>query len=133
MGLVDDDSEPFVRQALFRQDRFHREGERLNRDNDDWRPVQQGLGKLLAFRFGAFLAVNGSDHAELMVNVLDGLLKLAVQNVPVGDDDDGIENGVTVVVAQADQVMGGPGDRGGLAGPGTMLAQVLLARARFQR
>lgn len=57
------------------------EREFLQRGDDDLRSVHQRIGEL--FRIG----VDGLDHALGVFDLIDGVLKLAVEDLAVGDDD----------------------------------------------
>ena len=45
------------------------------------------------------MTVNGRNNAELVVNLFDGILNLAIEYRAVGDDDDAAEDGITIVPA----------------------------------
>jgi hypothetical protein len=122
--LVDDDREVLPLEGLVRDDGFHRIREGLDGDDDDGRAGHQGVGQLLTLRLRGLLAVDGGDHAKLMVDLFDGILKLAVQHIAVGDDDDAAEDRLAVVTAQLHEVMGRPGNRAGLAGTGAVVGQI---------
>ncbi len=60
-----------------------------------------------------------------MLELVDGVLQLAVEDLAVGDDDDGIENQLILGIVQARQSMSHPGDGIALAAAGRMLDQVV--------
>ena len=60
--------------------------------------------------------------------LLDRVPDLLVEDAPVGDDDDRVEDR-RIVLRQADQLVGEPGDGVGLAAARRVLDQVALARA----
>ena len=124
VGLINDDGEVLVLEGARREDRFHRVREGLDRDHDDRDPAGNGFRQLLALRLGGLVPVDGSNDAELAVDLLHRVLQLAVQDRPVGDDDDRVEVGLPIVMAQLDEVVGSPGDGAGLAGSGAVLAEV---------
>ena len=78
MRLIDDDGEAAVAQALLAEDGLLRIGKGLQGADDDRHPVEHGLGQLLALRQARLLAVNGADHAGLVLDLLDGILQLLV-------------------------------------------------------
>ena len=61
--------------------------------------------------------------------MIDGVLQLAVQHPAVGDNDDGLEDLLVVVIVQAGKPVGKPGDGVGLAGTGAVLNEIVLAGA----
>ncbi len=66
----------------------------------------------------------GADLGEL----LDGVADLFIQNAPVGDHDDGIEDRL-IVFLQTNQLVRQPGDGVGFSAAGRMLDQIALAAA----
>ena len=98
--LVNDDPEALVLEGLLRQDGLHRIREGLDGDHDDWGAFEQSLGQLFAFRFRSLLAVNGCNEPFLVVQLLNGILKLAIQDRAVCDDDDSIKNSLPIVIAE---------------------------------
>src|SRR5205823_3102359 len=85
--------------------------------------------QLLALWLRGFLPIDGGNHAELMVDLLDRILKLAVQYRAIRYDDDAAEDGVPIVAPQFNQIVCGPRNRTGLAGSRTMVGQIRHARA----
>ena len=55
--------------------------------------------------------------------------QLAVQHPAVGDDDNGLEDLLVVVIVQAGEPVGQPGDGIGLTGTGAVLNEIVLAGA----
>ena len=70
------------------------------------------------------MADDGADLGELFDRVLD----LAVEEDAVGDDDDRVEQRAALLL-DADQLVGQPGDRVGLAAAGRVLDEVAFADA----
>ena len=99
------------------------EGEFLQRRNHDPGAVDQGFRELPA------VAVDGLDDALRMLDLIDGVLELAVEHAPIRDHHDAVEALAILVVVQARQAMGEPRDAVGLAAAGGVLDQVVLARA----
>ena len=64
-----------------------------------------------------------------VVEARDSLLELGAQHRAVCDDDHGVEDGLVVIVMEAGQTVGGPGDRVGLPGTGAVLHQIVFAGA----
>ena len=119
MGLVHNDRKPLVARAHF----FVDDRELLEGGDDDSRPGLDGLAELLG------VLVDLLHNARYMVELVDSVLQLAVQHPAVSDDDDGLEDLFVVVVVQASEPVGQPGDRVRLAGTGAVLNQIVLARA----
>ena len=70
----------------------------------------------------------GMPHGRAHLLVLaDGVANLLVEDAPIGDDDDRIEDGFAVLL-QRDQLMGQPRDGEALAAARRVLDQVALAR-----
>ena len=117
MGLVHNDRKPLIAGAHFLID----DRELLEGSNNDARPGLDGLPELLG------VLVNLLHHARHMVKLVDGVLQLAVQHPAVGDDDDRLEDLLVVVIVQAGEPVGKPGDGVGLAGTGAVLNEIVLA------
>ena len=116
--LIDDDREGAA--ALLVADLVEDEGELLDRRDDD----------LLALRDEPPQVARplGMPHRRPHLRVLlDRVADLLVQDAPVGDDDDRVEDGRAVPL-QRDELMGQPGDRIALAAAGRVLDQVPLPR-----
>ena len=128
VGLVDDDRELLA--AVLRPDRVEGEGERLHRQDDDLLALGQVLLELLGLRALAF--AHDADRRSHLGELLDRLADLLVEDAAVGDDDDRVED-FLVVLLQADELMGQPGDRVRLAAAGRVLDQVPLADALLGR
>ena len=114
MGLVDDDGE--APPALLVADLIEDEGEFLDRRNDD----------LLAGRDEAaqVAGARGMAHRRADLGVLlDGVADLLVEDAPISDHDDGIEDRGTLL-REPDQLMRQPGDGVALAAAGRVLDQI---------
>jgi len=120
VGFVDDDGEAPVGHGA---DVFVDHRELLEGGDDDLLAVVDGLGELA----GAFGDV--FDEAAFLFEVLDRLLELAVEDLAVGDDDDGVEHRLVVVVVERGQAVGEPSDGIGLAAAGGVLDEVALSGA----
>ncbi len=118
VGLIDDDRELLLRQA---PDLLGDHGELLERRHDDGLPRFQSLFEL------ARGLVDVLHHAQGLLEGPDRALELAVQDAPVGDDDDRVEDPPVVGVVEHRELVGEPGDGVGLAAPGRMLDEVALA------
>ena len=71
------------------------ERELLECGDDDRGAARQGVGQLLRVLLDA-------DHdSGRVLELVDGVLELLVENQPVGDDDDGLEDLRVLVVVQA--------------------------------
>ena len=116
MGLVHNDRKTLVAGAHF----FVDDRELLEGGNDDSRPGLDGLAELLG------VLVDLLHYARYMVELVDSVLQLAVQHPAVSDDDDGLEDLFVVVVVQASEPVGQPGDRVRLAGTGAVLNEIVL-------
>lgn len=81
------------------------------------------LAQLVALRLRRGLSVDRGDQPLLVVDLLDRVLQLTVQDVPVRHDDHRVEDRRPVVPAQLDQVMRRPGNRRGLARAGSSMAR----------
>ena len=117
--LVHNDRKPLIAGAHF----FINNRELLEGGNDDTRPGLDGLTELLG------VLVDLLHHARYMVELIDGVLQLAVQHPAVSDDDNGLENLFVVVVMQTGEPVGQPGNGVGLAGTGAVLNEIVLAGA----
>ena len=80
-----------------------------------------------ALQLGGIL-IDFLDHALGLFELLDGVLQLAVENAPVCDYDDGIEQtlGVSRFLVEGSQLVRQPGDGVGLARAGRMLDKIVL-------
>ena len=63
-----------------------------------------------------------------MLDLVDGVLQLLIEDAPVGDDDDAIEDLGVAGVVQAGEPVREPGDAVGLAAAGRVLDQVVAPR-----
>ena len=119
MGLVDDDGE--APRALLVADLVEDEGELLNGRDDD----------LLA-RLDEPPQVSGllrAPHGRADLGVLpDRVADLPVEDAPVGDDDDRVEDR-GVVSREADELVGQPSDGVAFAAARRVLDQVAAARS----
>jgi hypothetical protein len=69
-------------------------------------------------------------HAQRLLELQHGRLELAVEDAPVGDDHDRVEDAPVVRVVERRELVGEPSDRKALAAPRRVLDQVALAHAR---
>ncbi len=65
------------------------------------------------------------DHSLLVLELVDRILKLLVQNHPVSDHDDRVEDLLVLLVIETGQPMSQPGDGVGLAAAGRVLDEVV--------
>ena len=100
----------------------------LDGDNDDARLLGQRLGQLFGFALVADIAGDRLNHALSMLELVDGVLQLAVEHGAVGDNDYRAEQPLAGIVVQRGQLVRRPGNRVGLARAGAVLDQVALAR-----
>ncbi len=123
MCLVDDDGKSA--RALLVAYLVQDEGKLLDGGNDDL---------LALFDEPAQVARTlGVSHGRAYLSVLpDRVADLLVQDAAVGDDDDGIEDGLAVLF-QRDHLMRQPGDGKALAAAGRVLDQVAPARPVLAR
>ena len=119
MGLIDDDGEPSA--ALLVADLVEDEGEFLHRRDDDL-PARFDKAAQVARTIG--VAHRRPDLGILLDRVVD----LPVEDAPVGDHDDGVEDG-SAVLLEPDQLVRQPGYGVALAAAGRVLDQVAPARA----
>ena len=83
----------------------------------------------LSMNFAQVAGVLGvPDDGRYLGKLLDGVPDLLVENPPVGDHDDRIEN-VLASCSQTDELVRQPGNGIALAAAGGMLDQIALARA----
>ena len=120
MGFVDDDGEAMPRELA---DIFHDHGKFLQSGHDD------GLSRLECLFELAGGRVDILDDAQRLLELAHGRLELAVEDAPVGDDDDRVENPLIGVVVKRRQPVGEPGDGEALAAARRMLDEIALARA----
>ena len=111
-------------------DLLQREGEGLDGADDDLLARRQRLRELPALA-GA-LGLDGGDHAGGALEVEQRVLKLGIDHVAVGDDDDGGEQLLVLGVVQVGEEMRGPCNRVGLARACRVLDEELAARALLQ-
>ena len=121
--LVDDDREAPA--AVLAADLVEDERELLHRRDDDL----LALGDELA-QVARVLGV--PDRRADLRELLDRVADLLVEDAPVGDDDDRVEDR-RIVLLQADQLVREPGDGVRLAAAGRVLDQVAPARAVLLR
>ena len=119
MGLVDDDGE--APPALLVADLIEDERELLDCRNDDF---LAGLDEA-----AQVAGVLGMTHRRADLGVLlDGVADLLIEDAPVGDHDDGIEDR-SAVLREPDQLVRQPGDGVALAAAGRVLDQVAPSHA----
>ena len=119
--LVDDDREPALPEV---RDLVEDERELLERRDDD--PALLARERLRELRA---VLVDPRDDAGRVLELVDRLLELAVEDHPVGDDDDLVEDRLVVGSVERHEPMGEPGDRVALARAGRVLDEVGVARA----
>ena len=81
-----------------------------------WRSWREGLVDVL-------------HHAQGLLELPDGLLELAVEQPPVGHDDNRVEDAPVIPIVQHRELVGQPGDGEALAAAGRVLDQVAPAGA----
>ena len=119
VGLVDDDREAALPEV---GDLVEDERELLERRDDD-PALLAGEGRR---ELGAVL-VDPGDDAGRMLELVDRLLELAVEDHPVGDDDDLVEDGLVVGPVERHEPVGEPGDGVALARARRVLDEVRVA------
>ena len=97
------------------------ERELLDRRDDDLLAALDELAEVTG-------VLGVADGRRDLGELLDGRVDLSVEDPPVGDDDDRIEDRRAVAL-ELDETMGEPGDRVRLAAAGGVLDQVAAARA----
>ena len=118
MRLIDDHRE--VLAGLSRNRRQMLGAELLYRRDDDPRALDDRVFQI------AGRAVDLLHHAFGLREPTNGVLQLTVQHQAIRHDDCCIEERLIVLVMQVDDLMRCPGDRIRLAGPRTVLDQVVL-------
>src|SRR5699024_5069164 len=89
--------------------RFQRVGERLQRDADDWYPTDERVDELSSLRpFTA--AGNGHERTGGGDELVDGVAKLLVEHLPVGEHEHRVEHFLTIGRMQGGQPVRGPRD-----------------------
>ena len=121
MRLVDDDGELAL--AVFVADLIENERELLHRGDDDLLPGLEEFPQI-ARVFG--MADSGGDLGEL----LDGVADLLVENPPVGDNDDRIEQRLALVL-QPHKLVRQPGNGVALSTARRVLDQVAPTDTNF--
>ena len=121
MGLVDDDGE--APPALLVADLVEDEGEFLHRRDDDLPARLDEVAQVAR-------AVRVSHRRADLGIPLDRVVDLAVEDAPVGDHDDGVEDG-SAALFEPDQLVRKPCDGVALAAAGRVLDQVAPAHAMF--
>ena len=107
--------------AVLVADLVEDERELLDRRDDDLLAVLDELAQVAR-------VLGVADGRAHLGELLDRVADLLVEDAPVGDDDDRVEDR-RVVALQADQLVGQPGDRVRLAAAGRVLDQVAPAGA----
>ena len=118
MRLVDDDGKASSRLGC---DFVEDERELLDRGDDDLLALLDELPQVAGM-------LRVADRRADLHELLDGLLNLVVEDAPVGDHDDRVENLLSIAL-QTDQLMRQPRDGVGLAAAGGMLDEIALSRA----
>ena len=122
VSLVDDHREVSARHLLglavlgVLSGGLHHNGELLQCCDDDAGCV--ALQRLLELRR---VLVDPHDRAQGVVEPGDGGLKLLIEHLAVGDDDDLVEDRLVVVVVEPGELMGRPCDGVALTRPGRVL------------
>src|SRR5712691_1437576 len=119
MRLVDDDGEALA--AMLVADLVEDEREFLDGGDDDLLAALQKLAEVARL-------VSVADSRADLGELFDGVADLLVENAPVGDDNNRVENR-GIVRTQCNKLMGEPSDRVRLAAAGRMLDQIALAYA----
>ena len=101
------------------------DGELLQGGDNDPLAVVQSVPQV----FGGLLFIDGYHGTQGVVKAGNGLLKLCIQHRAVGHDDHRVENGLVVIIVQAGESVGSPGNGIGLPGPGAVLYQIVFAGA----
>ena len=73
------------------------------------------------------------DHAKRLLELTHGGLQLAIENAPIGDDDDRVEDPPVGGVVERRELVREPGDGEALAAARRVLDQVALPSARLAR
>ena len=110
MRFIDDDGETAITQALLAENGLLCIGEGLQGTNDDRHAFEHGLGQLLTLRQTRLLAINSTNHAGLMLDLLNCILQLLVQHLTVGHHNHTVEIGLAIRATHTDQRMRSPGD-----------------------
>lgn len=123
----------------------------MDGDDDDADFIFEGVGELFGFAFAGAFASDGQYDAVGVLELVDGVLQLAIEDGAIGDDNDRAEEfvvccfygrcfcwGLCIEVCcsfltssfiKRRQLMGAPGDGVGLARSGAVLNQVAIAGA----
>ena len=101
--------------------------ELLQRGDDDRPACLEGLAEL------ARGVLDVLHHAEGLLELPDGALKLAVEDAPVGHHHDRVEDAPVAAIVQHREPVGEPSDGEALAAAGRVLNQVALAGAVVAR
>ena len=104
------------------QEALHDERELLQRRDDDLRAVDERRRELLR------VLVDGLHHALGVLDLVDGVLQLAVEDAPVGDDDDAVEDLLVGGGVQAREAVREPRDAVRLAAARRVLDEVVAPR-----
>ena len=99
------------------------EGELLQGRYDYLGVVHERAGELLG------VLVYRLNHTLRVLDLVDGVLKLAVENLAVGYDQHAVEKLLVGCVVQAGKLMGEPGDAVRLAAACRVLNQVVVSGA----
>ena len=122
MGLVDDDGEMLLLQALYA---VHDKGKLLDGGGDDFCVAVQRNRKVSRIA----LIIHHTDEASLVLHAHDGLLELPVYNNTVGDDDHVVKDDFVVSIVETRQAVRQPSDSVRLTGTCAVLYQIVLRRA----
>ena len=75
--------------------------------------------------------VNGFHQAGRMVETVNRVLQLTIQNHTVGDNDNGIEHSVIVIIVQRRQTIRNPSNRIRLTATSRMFDKITSSRTHF--
>ncbi len=124
--------------AVLTADFVEDEGEGLNGGNDDLLAVTEKLGELGGLG-GRFTFLDRTDGGGNLGKLLDGVANLLIEDTAVGDDNDGIKDGLLGGcmrgmgrmgrMLQTYELVGKPGDGVAFAAAGGVLDQVAFPRA----
>ncbi len=119
MGLIDNHGKAFIRQVF---DLTHEKGEFLQGGDDDLTAPVQLFSQISSM----FFLINQDNQSVLMLYLIDGILELFVQVSPVRDHNHRRKDRLVLLVTEAGQLVGCPGNGIGLATACRMLDQVVL-------
>ncbi len=127
--------------CLVDDDRVVPLGERLRVFDDVREGLERGDDDRLAgfectcelFRFRTLFTGNTVNYAGLVVEFVNGIPKLFVQNRPVGDDDDAVEDRIVVGVMERNEPVNKPRYRLALPASRGVLNEIIFSRTFLSR